>query len=256
MNIAAKATLSRVNGLLVWLIVASLFLAAVLVAVHYERWAELLVSVAGTFISAWAGGWAAFRAERETRAEAERNARISSANKAIFALAMMFNMFENLRQFYIDREGARTNPMKAIVMDSPQPGMLQPVRIDHDSLAFLLDQAGDECSMALAGLRMLDWRQQVALSTVETRAAASSELRQSMKERPVANWTPETLPNLYPAEYGRLASLTDQFVEQVDESINAIREAEVALQRALQTIFPGQSFVQVRFGQAAEAAAN
>jgi hypothetical protein len=241
--------LSKINGLFVVVIVAAFLFAGVLVYVHSDKYVELIVTVFGTFIAAWAGGWAAFSSERKTREQAERNARISAANKALFAIATMFNVFDNLRQFYIDHEGLRQSDRRAYQMDSPQPGMMQPLRFDFDSLNYLLDQDGELCSMALVELRVLDWHHQALVNTVELRAIAHDDLRKAVLSKDAAEITPDMLPTMFKAEYTKLASLTDQFIKQVDEGIVATKRMDNQLQIALQSIFPGQSFLQIRFAQ-------
>jgi hypothetical protein len=106
--------LSKINGLLVAVIVVALMFAGVLIYTHNDKSVELIVSVFGTFIAAWAGGWAAFNAERKTCEQAERNARLSNANKALYTIATMFNVFDNLRRFYIDHEGPKAERIPGV----------------------------------------------------------------------------------------------------------------------------------------------
>ena len=91
---------------------------------NVEKPVDLAITVAATFVAAWAGGWAAFSAERKTRDDAELDARISAANKALFTIATMFNAFDNLRRFYFAADGQQYDPKQnAITIDSPLPGM-------------------------------------------------------------------------------------------------------------------------------------
>jgi hypothetical protein len=241
--------LSKINGLLVAFIVVALLFAGVLIYTHNEKSVDLIVSVVGTFIAAWAGGWAAFSAERKTREQAERNARLSNANKTLFTIATMFNVFDNLRRFFIDHERVRHSEYRAIQMDSPQPGMMQPLHFDYDSLNYFLDQDGELCSMALVELRVLDWSHLALLNTVELRAVAHDDLRKAVLSKNVPDLTLGMLPTLFSAEYRKLSALTDQFIKQVDEGIVATKRMEGQFQTALQKVFPGQSFLQVRFAQ-------
>ena len=241
--------LSKINVLFVVAIFAALLFAGVLVYRHNDKYVELIVTIFATFVAAWAGGWAAFNAERKTREEAERNARISAANKALFAIATMFNVFDNLRRFYIDHEGARQSEDRAFVMDSPQPGMMQPLHFDYDSLNYLLDQDGELCSMALVELRVLDWHHQALLNTVELRAMAHDDLRKAAFSHSPPRLTRDALQADFKAEYAKLAALTEQFILQVDEGIAATQKMAHEFQIALQSIFQGQSFLQIRFAQ-------
>ena len=237
--------LSKLNGLFV----AAFLFFCVLIYSHNDKYFELIVTVFGTFVAAWAGGWAAFNAERKTREEAERNARISAANKALFDIATMFNVFDNLRCFYVDHKGVRQSADRTFLMDSPQPGMMQPLHFDYNSLNYLLDQDGELCSMALMELQVLDWHHQALLNTIELRAMAHDGLRKAAFSKSPPTLTSEALQADFKAEYTKLAALTDQFIRQVDEGIDATKMMNNQLQIALQSIFQGQSFLQIRFIQ-------
>jgi hypothetical protein len=50
--------LSKINLLFVAIIVAALLFSGALVYARPDKYAELIVTVFGTFIAAWAGGWA------------------------------------------------------------------------------------------------------------------------------------------------------------------------------------------------------
>jgi len=152
-----------------------------------------------------------------------------------------------LRQFYIDVDGVRQNPQRALLMDSPQPGMMQTVHFDFDSINYFLDQDGDVCSMALMELQVLDWHFQVVVNTVELRSKAFDELHKQIQAHPVVNSTLDLIPTLYSAQYGRLATLTDHMIEQVDEGIASAKKMYTTMQTALQIMFPGQDFLKVNF---------
>lgn len=212
-----------------------------------EKSGDQIINILGTFVAAWAGGWAAFSAERMTRDDAERKSRISAANKALFTIATMFNVFENLRQFYIDADNLREDQYRALNMDSPQPGMMQALHFDFDSLNFFLDQEGDVSSMALMELQLLDWRNQLVINTVELRAKATDDLHKAIQTKPVANSTPDVIKTLYSAEYKKLAALTDQLIQEVDAGIDLTKKMDATMQTALQLQFPGQNFLQINF---------
>ena len=211
-------------------------------------WLDIGTTLVGTFVGAWAGGWAAFRGERRTRERVERNSRISAANKALFTIATMYNSLDNLRQFYI--EAHRNDPNRALTMNSPQPGMMQALHFDFDSINYFLDQEGEACSMALMELQVLDWHYQIVVNTAELRAKAGDELHQAIRANPIANPNLETIKAVYAAEYGRLAALTDQLIEVVDEGIAMTRQANDKMQKALQLQFPEQSLLQIKFAVA------
>jgi hypothetical protein len=134
-------------------------------------------------------------------------------------------------------------------MDSPQPGMMQPLHFDYDRLNYFLNQDGELCSMALAELRVLDWFHLALLNTVELRAVAHDDLRKAVLSKNVPDLTLDGLPILFSVEYSKLSGLTEQFIKQVDDGIIATKKMENQLQIALQRVFPGQSFLQVRFAE-------
>jgi hypothetical protein len=93
--------MSKFNGFFLLILVVACLFGAGLIYMHPDRQVDVAVAVLGTFLAAWAGGWAAFAAERRTNEDAERKACISAANKAIFTISSMFGVFENLHQFYM-----------------------------------------------------------------------------------------------------------------------------------------------------------
>ncbi len=209
-----------------------------------DKFYEFAVTAIVTGIAAWAGGWAAFSSERKTREGAERKSRISAANKALFTIATMFNALDNLRQFYIDIDGLRQNPDRALLMDSPQPGMMQAIHFDFDSINYFLDQGGAECSMTLMELQVLDWHFQMVVNTVELRSKAVEDLHKAIEfQLP----TLESIKVTHDKEYHKLAALTEQMIEQVDEGIAITKRLNAMMQNALQLQFPGQDFLQINF---------
>jgi hypothetical protein len=224
-----------------------------IIATHQDIFSGKLYEFAGTAIvtgiAAWVGGWAAFSSERKTREDAERKSRISSANKALFTIATIDNVFKNLRQFYIDIDNHRENPDRAFLMDSPQTGMMQVIHFDFDSINYFLDEDGEECSMALMELQVLDWHFQVVVNTIELRSKAFEDLHKAIKSNPIANITTQAIRTIYNAEYHRLAELTDQMIQQVDEGIIVTKKVYVMMLAALQLQFPGQSFLQIKFAE-------
>jgi hypothetical protein len=202
------------------------------------------VSIA-TGIAAFVGGWAAFRAERRTQDINRRNSRISAGNKAIFTIDTVYTIFKNLREHYIDANGVRGNPNRAIEMDSPQAGMLSDIKFNFDELSYFLDHPEDICSGALKGLAMFEWNYQVLVQTVEYRAEAMEELRLELQAKPVSNLPPESVEIVNPAAYQKLKATTDQFVKSVDEGLKDAEEIYLTFQKALRCQFPGQRFLQI-----------
>jgi hypothetical protein len=159
----------------------------------------------------------------------------------------MFSTFENLRQFYIDKDKARDNPYKALFMDSPQQGMMQTIHFDFDSISYFLDQDGDICSMTLMELQLLDWHYQLISNTAELRAKAFDELHKMFKETHLSIDDYETIKALYFTDYNKLDLLTDQFIELVDEGINITKLSYSQMQAALKEQFSNQAFLQINF---------
>lgn len=212
-----------------------------------DKAVDLLGVTVATFVAAWAGGWAAFRAERETQDINRKNSRISAANKAIFKIATAYTVFENLRQHYIDFNAVRNDPDRALKMDSPQPGMLSEIKFNFDELSFFLDQPGNISSDVLMELMMFEWQYQVLFQTIEHRAKASEELHTAMQARPVANLEPDGIKTIYPVPYQKLDATTTQMIESVDAGLINAKEVNRKLQLALQQLFPEQSFLQINF---------
>ena len=205
---------SKFNGLFLAIFVAAVIFSIGLIYTHPDRQVDVAVAVFGTFLAAWAGGWAAFAAERRTHDDAERAARISAANRALFKIATMFNVFDNLRQFSIDHEGMRQRNDRAFMMDSPLAGMMQSLHFDFDSLSYFLDQNGELCSMVLIELQVLDWHHQNIVNTAVLRTEAHDDLRKAVFSKSIPNLTHESMQTVFRVEYSKLAALTDQFIIQ------------------------------------------
>ena len=234
------------------LVVASLALLAVLGALTWKfagRPADVVLMIVGTFLAAWAGGWAAFRAERNTRNDAEKQSRISAANRALFTVATLFNVFNNLRQHYIDAGNVRDRANRTLDVDSPQSGMMQEIHFDFDSLNYFLACDGDVSSMALMELQVLEWHYHVLVNTVELRAAAIVGLHRAIAAKPMVNASPDAIKAFFAAEWRRLDAITDQFILLVDDGISKTKQMNTKMQVALQSQYPSQSFLQINFEQ-------
>jgi len=220
---------------------------------------EALSVLFTTLIGAWAGAAAAFYSERKAREGKETASRISAANKAVFAIAQMYMVLENLREFYIDKDNARRDPNRALKMDSPQPGMVKEIGFNFDELSFFLDQPGNSSAQILMELMLLEWKYQIVHQTVELRANAIGELRREMQARPLANINQigvDGIRQFYNAPYMRVESLTDQFSTVVDDGIKTTRETNANLQKSLEGLFTGQGFLQINFQGAAMSGVN
>lgn len=218
-----------------------------LVVEHPDKTPELIVTMIATGIAAFVGGWAAFGAERERRAEEEMKRRVSASNKAIFVAFTIYESLDNLRQYCIDKDGARTNSFRALMIDSPQAGMMQSVSFDFDSLGFFLDADDDVSATTLMELQVLDWHFQMLRNTVELRARAAEELRGVMVAQHNVNIAYENISTVYSTHFKKLSALTDQLVTMVDDGIALARKADERLRVALALQFPNQDFLRVNY---------
>ena len=87
------------------------------------------------------------------------------------------------------------------------------------------------------------------LNVVELRAEAHEDLRNAVFSKNIQNLTQESMQTIFRAEYSKLAALTDQFIMQVDEGIALTVRMNTQMQVALQSVFPGQSFLQIKFAE-------
>jgi hypothetical protein len=186
---------------------------------------EFAITAIATLIAAWAGGWAAFKAERDTQTMNRRNGQISAANRAIFKIAQVYTVFENLRQYTI--EPYRTNSNRARSMDSPQPGMLPDITFNFDELSFMLDHPG-EAPQALNELMLLEWKYRVLLITVEHRARAAE-----------AHARGDHLA------LNMLSGLTDQMVTSVDDGLSDSKDTYRQILTTLAKLYPDQTFLRI-----------
>jgi hypothetical protein len=252
--ILATSFRSRRFWLFVALSVVCLYYVVSLVVEHPDKTPELLVTMIATGIAAYVGGWAAFGAERERRAEEELKKRVSASNKAIFVAFTIYESLDNLRKYYIDKNGARTSKFRALMIDSPQAGMMQSVGFDFDSLNFFLDADDDVSAITLMELQVLDWHFQMLRNTVELRTRAAEELHNVMLAQHNANIAPENIQTVHSTHFQKLSALTDQLVTMVDDGIVLAKKADGRLRAALALQFPNQDFLRVNYVEQAPAA--
>jgi len=188
---------------------------------------EFAITAFATLIAAWAGGAAAFRAERNTRTIDRRNHQVSAANRAIFAINQMYTVYENLREHAINP--FRTDANRDLNMDSPQPGMLPQIKFNFDELSFFLDQPDDVSPNALNDLMLLEWKYQVLFQTVEHRARAAERFAHG-----------DALARIV------LRGTTDQMIESVDEGVISTQTAYRQLHNACANVFPGQIVLRIQ----------
>ncbi len=93
MKFSSKWGVWPVSGSLIGFALFYIFLAwgvSITTAPTPDKVIDLLGITVATFVAAWAGGWAAFNAERETQEQNRRSTRVSAANKAIFTIATAY----------------------------------------------------------------------------------------------------------------------------------------------------------------------
>ncbi len=214
---------------------------------HLAKLTDLAGLFGVTFLAAWAGGWAAFSAERKTRDQKEWDARISATNRAIFKIAQIYEVYGNLREFFIRGSETRNDPDRALKMNSPQPGMLSAIKFNFDELSFLLDMPGSTDMSVVMDLMRLEWRYQVLTATVDLRARAADDLHRIMRQRPLANLQPGGAAMFYRQEYDKATALTDQLIDLVSDGLEHTKDVNQKFQSTLRLRFPGQSFLQINF---------
>lgn len=126
----------------VWAWVSLPILAVFLYAVGFSgKVYEFVVTGIVTFLAAWAGGWAAFNAERTTRERKEeeefKRHVIVNGNSAIFTLMRMANKLANIQRQIIDPE--RDSPVRYISMRPLRVQEKDDVRLNIEGLYFLLE---------------------------------------------------------------------------------------------------------------------
>ena len=188
---------------------------------------ELIITVIVTGIAAWAGGAAAFRAERTTREINLRNKQISAANRAIFKLDQLFNLYLNLKESMVDP--CRSDEHRFRTMDSPQPGMLPVITFNFDELSFLLDRPGEGLKL-LEELLVLEWKYQVLMITVDHRARFLEAYVRGHDLLAI----------------NALTASTNQMIENIDLVPAAAKKAYLLFCSVLTETFPGQTFLRIQ----------
>lgn len=217
-----------------------------IIAQHPDKAPELITVALSTCLAAWVGGWAAFSAERIRREEEEKKTQISAGNKALFTVTTMYDAADNLRRFYVEAGNGRGHPARAIEMNSPLPGIMQPVHFDLESLTYLLDASGSVSAQALRELQDLDWAYSNMLGIINERAHAYMRLMTTLSQQAQTNLTElEAAKHRHPYLYSQLAKFTDQMIAEIDNCIAKARATEGNLRKALELQFPAEALLQV-----------
>lgn len=208
---------------------------------------EVVILMVGTFVGGWAGGVAAFKAERETQELNRRAERIAAANKAIFTILMLYEVYENLRQHCIDTEAVRKAADRVLNIDSPQPGMMKDIEFHFDELDFLLELPEEVGAAVMRKLMFFQWQYGILVQTVEQRAKAFEDLYRARHANPVVNADESHIRHLFPAEYRKLEALTNQMIDLVNEGISEAKTIDSKLREVLQQQFPKHVFLKINF---------
>jgi len=194
-----------------------------------------------TALGAFAGGWAAFSAERRTENQNKIAAHVSAANKAIFQIARLYLICENLNDQFI--KGERENKLRAVIISSPPKNFVPNFHFAFDELSFLLDFPDNtEAPNLLFELIRYEDNYNILVGTIDARAEAMETFAQTRHTPPVVANAPQNVEVM--PEFRKLQALTDGMITGIDTTITESKRIYDQLRAVLQQHFQGQEFVK------------
>lgn len=208
-----------------------------------------LIGVAGTVFGSAAGAFGgahyAFVKQEGARKQEETEAKVGSAQTALFILGQQANLLTNIRTQFLEKY--RRDPARHVRMLPSSPVNRADWRLDLNSLSWLIQSRSADTLLQL--LLRDDWFHQT-LALLNTRFRIHSEMVQPTMEAAIQSGKlPPAFPVrrfeeiLGPRLTSQLRQVTDSLFEFVDEGCE--KHAQVCLRFAqeMRELLPGNSFV-------------
>lgn len=201
---------------------------------------DFLPAVA-TLVAAYAGAFYGATLIQEATKKELRLRQIGIGARALFT---MWRQLNAIQQFQIDVvEKYRNYPPAPLAMPPVNVQIDDTVRLDIDSLAFLLDYGKSEL---LANLCIAETRFIHAIETVRSRSSLhANEIQPKLENKTPANrnLTPDELKKIVGVRlFSLLVDQTHEAMAKTDDAVETLEAVEIDLHNALKTIFPEGKF--------------
>lgn len=215
------------------------------------EWKDVL-AVLATLIASFAGAWAAFRFESQGRIAEERKKNIGAGNRAIYSVYALWNVLEQFRKEVL--EPYRSHPDAWLNLAAHPSPPIATDRFQTADLQFLLekDQAG-----VFAALMLEEQRFNLAIDLIRSRS--DLVLNDVFPKMAAAGFSVGHIQNQDAVEKAlgvdlchKLKQITASIFQNVDEDLTSLRSVYVDLRKALERLYPGQTFLQIIFDDGME----
>ena len=226
--------------LLVLILVAAAF-SAPFGTTELATFAKDFLPAVATLVAAYAGVLYGAALTQEATFKELRLRQISIGTHALFTIWRQLNA---IQQFQIDIvEKYRNYPPAPLAMPPVNVPIEDTVRLDIDSLAFLLDH---EKSVILANLCIAETRYINAVETIRQRSMLHANQIQPKLEGKIPksrNLTPSELQKIVGVRlFTLLVSQTNEVISTTDDAVETLAAVELDLHNALKEIFPEGKF--------------
>jgi hypothetical protein len=200
--------------------------------------ADTVVSGLVTLVAAFVGAWYAFRLSDRDRARQTEREQVAAVNRAQFVLIQQFNGLKMIQSQII--EPVRQHPGRSVAMRPVLPVVGPPVRLDCDSLSFLLETDDRELLFNLlieqqrfdAALQIMNERSRLHLEVLQPRLATAG-IREG------EDYSREAVVDAVGNELVvRLERATADAIEHVDKTIESCPVLIAEFYRAMKLRFP------------------
>lgn len=206
-----------------------------------------VLAVLAALIASFAGAWAAFRFESHRKIAEEEKKNIGAGNRAIYGVYALWNVLEQFRKEALEPYRGRPDAWLNLAAHPAPP--IATDRFQTADLQFLLEQGQ---ASVFAALMLEEQRFNLAIDLIRSRsdlvlngvfpklAVAGFGVGQPQSQDAVEKALGIDLCH-------KLKHITTAIFQNVDEDLASLRVVYVDLRTALETLYPGQKFLQVIF---------
>ncbi len=210
------------------------------------EWKDVIATLA-TLVASFSGAWAAFKFQAWEKKQEQIRRNVGAGNRAIYDVYALWNVLEQYRKEALEK--FRCKPDAWLNLPAHPAPPMSVDRFEASELQFLLEKGQASVFAALMleerrfhlAMNLIRSRSELVLDTVFPKmAAAGFGVRQVQNEEDVEKALGIDVCH-------KLRELTTAIYRNVDEDLASLRQLYVDLRKALEVVFPGESFVQVVF---------
>jgi len=209
---------------------------AVGVSLSAPDWWEAILTAATTMLATFLGAWYAFSLTEKSARRREAEEAVEAANRVVFSLIRIRNNLAAVRKQIIDPHRS-TQHREYFVQPTASLGTYEP-----HSIVEMHPFADDSDPLLLNEVMDLDMEIVTTLEWMDRRSAAHLQLQERLDAAsvsPNASTPPDALAKIAgPAFVARLKSLTDQWIQGVDDIIDGCDKVLPRLSAVIHRKYP------------------